>query len=83
MKYMTCNTCRATVQVNNTGICLGCQQGSNKAEKADHHRDYKSNELKELLSREKAIEDALLAAAFESKTTKGKELPKKVKKDKG
>lgn len=26
MKFMTCNACRRIVQVNNTGICLCCQQ---------------------------------------------------------
>ena len=30
MKYMTCNACRAVVEVNNTGICLGCQMGLGK-----------------------------------------------------
>ena len=24
---MTCNVCRATIEINNTGICLGCQRG--------------------------------------------------------
>lgn len=24
---MTCTTCQRVVQVNNTGICLGCQRG--------------------------------------------------------
>ncbi len=27
MNFMTCNTCRCLVQVNCTGICLGCQMG--------------------------------------------------------
>lgn len=27
MQYMTCNRCRKIVQVNNTGICMGCQLG--------------------------------------------------------
>lgn len=27
MQYMTCNRCRKVVQVNNTGICMGCQLG--------------------------------------------------------
>lgn len=25
MKLMTCNTCFRVVEVNNTGVCLGCQ----------------------------------------------------------
>lgn len=27
MHFMTCNACKHLVQVNPTGICLGCQQG--------------------------------------------------------
>lgn len=27
MQYMNCNACQRVVQINNTGICLGCQRG--------------------------------------------------------
>lgn len=27
MQFMNCNACRTLVQVNPTGICLGCQMG--------------------------------------------------------
>ena len=27
MKFMNCTSCQRVVQVNNTGICLGCQRG--------------------------------------------------------
>lgn len=27
MQYMRCTACRAVVELNNTGICLGCQMG--------------------------------------------------------
>jgi len=27
IKFMKCTSCRAVVQVNNTGVCEGCQLG--------------------------------------------------------
>lgn len=27
MQFMNCTTCQRVVQINNTGICLGCQRG--------------------------------------------------------
>jgi predicted Fe-S protein YdhL (DUF1289 family) len=27
MQFMNCNSCQRVVQINNTGICLGCQRG--------------------------------------------------------
>lgn len=27
MQFMNCNACQRVVQINNTGICLGCQRG--------------------------------------------------------
>lgn len=27
MKFMECQSCKGTVQINNTGLCLGCQRG--------------------------------------------------------
>lgn len=35
MNYMTCNTCRRIVVVNNTGICLACQAGFSNAPQQD------------------------------------------------
>ena len=40
---MTCTTCKATVQVNATGTCLGCQQGFNKFMKDDHYKEVDHN----------------------------------------
>lgn len=35
MKWMECTTCHATVEVNNTGICLGCQCGFTQVPQSD------------------------------------------------
>ncbi len=35
MKWMECTTCHATVEVNNTGICLGCQCGFAQVPRSD------------------------------------------------
>lgn len=35
MKWMECTTCHATVEVNNTGICLGCQCGFTQVPQPD------------------------------------------------
>lgn len=33
---MECTTCHAIVEVNNTGICLGCQCGFTQVPQSDH-----------------------------------------------
>ena len=45
-KYMQCNTCRKTVLVNPTGICLACQNGFSKETYPD---EFLWNEMKEKL----------------------------------
>lgn len=40
---MTCTSCKAVVQVNATGTCLGCQQGFNKFIKDDHYKEVDEN----------------------------------------
>lgn len=42
MQYMTCNTCRRVVQLNATGICLGCQRGFVKEPQEDSIPDVAS-----------------------------------------
>jgi hypothetical protein len=41
MQYMNCNACQRVVQINNTGICLGCQRGFTGVDAEDV---YKSSE---------------------------------------
>lgn len=50
MQYMTCNRCRKVVQVNNTGICMGCQLGmaapldeESYQEKSDNNTHHQRN----------------------------------------
>lgn len=59
MEYMICTSCHACVQVNNTGICLGCQQGFNSDIIEDHYQFHKLDEIERLKEREKELEDAI------------------------
>lgn len=36
-QWMPCTTCKAIVQLNATGICLGCQGGFNPQNKEDRY----------------------------------------------
>lgn len=71
---MTCSTCARVVQINNTGICLGCQRGFTGLDAEDVYKPQdlqvkvtddisKTNavdaEIKRLQDRQKEIEDAL------------------------
>ena len=55
MDFMTCNTCRRVVKVNNTGVCLGCQRGFTKEEL----EDYKEAKVASLEARQQELEQSL------------------------
>ena len=38
MNFMECQTCRGIVQINNTGICMGCQRGFIGTPQEDHYQ---------------------------------------------
>lgn len=74
MQFMTCSTCSRVVQINNTGICLGCQRGFTGMDAEDVYKPQdlqvkatddisKTNavdaEIKRLQDRQKEIENAL------------------------
>lgn len=74
MQFMTCSTCARVVQINNTGICLGCQRGFTGLDAEDVYKPQdvqvkvmddisQTNaidaEIKRLQDRQKEIEDAL------------------------
>lgn len=74
MQFMNCTTCQRIVQINNTGICLGCQRGFTGIDaedvykppslKADCKQDISAThaedtEIERLETRQKEIEDAL------------------------
>ena len=63
MSYMICTTCRSLVSKNNTGTCLGCQQGFKGIPCKDYYEpepEKKEEELKKKLKkRKKEIEDIL------------------------
>lgn len=54
MNWMCCTTCKAVVQVNETGTCKSCQYGFTSAG-ADSYEFYQLNEVIEDKKRE--IED--------------------------
>lgn len=62
---MTCTTCKALVQLNATGICLGCQGGFNPFNDEDKYvpvetqLQSKEEEITRLKAREKELEDAI------------------------
>jgi len=51
MEYMTCNSCKRIVEVNNTGICVGCQMGFNPSFVEDYLN--KNSAIEENLNKEK------------------------------
>lgn len=64
-KWMTCTTCKAIVQLNATGTCLGCQGGFAGQQDADRYIPIetklrtKEEEIAQLVERQKELEDAL------------------------
>jgi hypothetical protein len=63
---MTCTTCKRVVQINNTGICLGCQKGFKQTPDDDAIDLRPIKEMEGLKEREKEIEDALQKQKAES-----------------
>ena len=63
MQFMTCTTCQRVVQINNTGICLGCQRGFPNMDAEDVYKPPvktdKELEIEKLKAREKELEDAI------------------------
>jgi len=75
-KWMTCNSCRAVVQLNSTGICLGCQGGFAGQQQEDKYIP-EEEKIQKLKAREKELEDAIQKSSSEkvyvqSKTKIGK-----------
>lgn len=67
MQFMNCNTCQRVVQINNTGICLGCQRGFTGVDAEDVYKppvkpveDTEiTRTIDELEARQKEIEEKL------------------------
>lgn len=71
MNYMKCTTCQALVNVNATGICMACQMQNGGVPQEDAYKepvlaksvnkpsDLGEKTVKELMERQKEIEDAL------------------------
>lgn len=59
MKFMNCNTCSYLVQVNPTGICLGCQRGFNGIPQEDAWVNSPERKILELEKRKEEVENAL------------------------
>lgn len=63
MQFMTCTTCQRVVQVNNCGICLGCQRGFPNMDAEDVWKPpvkkAEESEIQKLKAREKELEDAI------------------------
>jgi len=59
MNFMSCGSCSRVCEINNTGICLGCQRGfvnlpqEDSWEKSPHRKKVK------LEQRQKELEDAI------------------------
>ena len=75
--WMQCTTCKAIVELNATGICLGCQGGFNPFNEEDkYNSDAKTSQQKDdtkmrqeevskLKDREKELEDAIQKSSSE------------------
>lgn len=65
MDFMTCNSCRKLVHVNNTGICLGCQTHSSTPQPDEwkptfqEQLEKRATELQEEIKKSKETEDAI------------------------
>lgn len=68
MDFMECQSCRTLVRFNNTGICLACQRGFLGAPQEDAYSFTETAEekLKELVTKQKEIEDAIQKSESES-----------------
>lgn len=59
MRFMICTTCKATVHINPTGLCLACQKGFTGVPDEDRYVFKEKDLLKNLKQREKDLEDAI------------------------
>lgn len=67
MRFMECQTCRAIVQTNNVGVCLGCQRGFVGIPQEDtwkegeygQNQDNTAKTMADLVKRKEEIEDAI------------------------
>lgn len=72
IRYMTCTACKSLVQVNATGICLGCQGGFSGQQEADRYIDketqleHVNQDIAELVNRQKELVDAIKIASPKS-----------------
>lgn len=78
MQFMNCNSCQRVVQINNTGICLGCQRGFTGMPAEDVYKppvlqaeDTEiTRTIDQLEARQQEIESALASETPKSKRTK-------------
>ena len=54
---MSCPSCKAVVQLNATGVCLGCQRGFPGVSQEDSWKPVRG--IEDLQHRQKEIEDAI------------------------
>jgi len=59
MDYMNCSTCQALVQLNATGICLGCQMGFISPMDEEIYKSPQQKKMEALETRKKEVEDAI------------------------
>jgi len=63
MNFMTCGSCATICQVNNTGICLGCQRGFVNLPQEDAWVNSEDRQKYLLEQRKREIEEALEKSA--------------------
>ncbi len=73
---MNCTTCTVLVEVNNTGVCLGCQRGFVKEPQEDsyeHHQRLENIRSKENLT--KRLDEIEKELSHANEITSSKSLP--------
>ena len=82
-KWMTCTTCRAIVQLNATGTCLGCQGGFNPCNKEDEYvvEETATLEKYSTMALEMEVEKQFKEEKEEMKKTKSEKKISKVMKE--
>ena len=59
MNFMNCCSCAGICQINNTGICLGCQRGFTNTPQEDAWIHSKERKLVKMKERETEMENSL------------------------
>ena len=59
MNFMNCGSCGMVVEINNTGICLGCQRGFINLPQEDAWKNSPEKEKLRLEERKKELENAI------------------------